>query len=100
MTLDNTQVHENVCPYLGLRYDTETRYGFPNPGNHCHREKNPRPINLDYQQSVCLTYGYQNCPIYLQKNGDSSCAFSFSKIYQANEAGLERRRFLRRALRR
>lgn len=61
------QLSEHVCPFLGLRYDTETRYGFPNPGNYCHREQNPRAINLDYQQNVCLSAGYQRCPIYLSQ---------------------------------
>ncbi len=72
--MDNPQVHENVCPYLGLRMDSETRFGFPNPGNHCHREKTARAINLDYQQNVCLSYQYQRCPIFLQKNGGAAGA--------------------------
>ncbi len=67
--LKHDQVQDNVCPFLGLRLDMETRYGFPNPGNHCHREKSPRSINLDYQQNVCLSHKYQSCPIYLQQNG-------------------------------
>jgi hypothetical protein len=70
--LEHQQVQENVCPFLGLRLDVETRYGFPNMGNHCHREKNPRAINLDYQQNVCLSHKYQTCPIYLQNNGRRS----------------------------
>lgn len=56
---------EHVCPFLGLRLDRDTRYGFANEGNHCHRERSPRSINLDYQAGVCLTSGYLNCPIYL-----------------------------------
>ena len=65
----DTLTSEAVCPFLGLRYDRDTRYGFPNEGNHCHRERSPRTINLDYQEGVCLTSGYLNCPIYLHSGG-------------------------------
>lgn len=61
----DTLTTEAVCPFLGLRLDRDTRYGFANEGNHCHRERSPRSINLDYQSGVCLTSGYLNCPIYL-----------------------------------
>jgi hypothetical protein len=64
----DTVTSEVVCPFLGLRYDRDTRYGFPNEGNHCHRERGPRSINLDYQEGVCLTAGYLNCPIYLHSS--------------------------------
>jgi hypothetical protein len=69
MDQKDTLTSEAVCPFLGLRYDRDTRYGFPNEGNHCHRERSPRTINLDYQEGVCLTSGYLNCPIYLHSGG-------------------------------
>lgn len=65
MDQKNTLTSEAVCPFLGLRVDRDTRFGFANEGNHCHRERNPRSINLDYQSGVCLTSGYLNCPIYM-----------------------------------
>ncbi|HUF40213.1 MAG TPA: hypothetical protein VMN57_16945 [Anaerolineales bacterium] len=61
---------EHICPFIGLRNDRDTRYGFPNEGNHCHRERSPRTINLDYQEGVCLTSGFLNCPIYLHSGGN------------------------------
>ncbi len=66
---------ETGCPFLGLKLDSETRFGFPNTGNYCHREGEPRAISPEYQAGSCLTAEFENCPIY-QQIGEQIDAFA------------------------
>ena len=52
------------CPYLGLRNDPQTRFGFPNLGNYCHRITPPGLVTPDYQQNWCFSEEFPNCPVY------------------------------------
>lgn len=52
------------CPYLGLRNDPQTRFGFPNLGNYCHRITPPGLVSSDYQQNWCLSEEFPNCTVY------------------------------------
>jgi hypothetical protein len=54
-----------ACPYLGLRNDVTSRYGYPNTRNYCHRVNPTQPVALDHQSSICLggSQAYQNCPV-------------------------------------
>ncbi len=72
MSLDSEpgQLSENLalprtCPYLGIRNDLTTRYGYPNTQNYCHRAHPPQPVALDQQGGVCLggSQAYENCPV-------------------------------------
>ena len=58
---------EEVCPYLGLYQDPETRYGYPALGNYCHRGKLAKSISFSHQEQVCLTAEYTHCPVYSSK---------------------------------
>ena len=55
-----------VCPFLGLRNDPSTRYDFPDPGNSCRPTGATRsqPIDLEHQQSRCLTAAHTQCARY------------------------------------
>lgn len=66
MTQKNQPVQDQICPFLGLRYDRETVTDFASAANHCHRSPHPRAVELDYQEQICLTRAYLTCPIYLQ----------------------------------
>lgn len=52
------------CPYLGLRNDPQTRFGFPNLGNYCHRITPPGLVTPDYQQNWCFSEEFPNCVVY------------------------------------
>jgi len=52
------------CPFLGLRNDPQTRFGFPSLGNYCHRITPPALVTTDYQQNWCFSEEYPNCAVY------------------------------------
>ncbi len=57
-------ISENDCPFLGLKEDSETYFGFPTPANYCYQLKKPDAINPAYQERVCLTPNHRSCPVY------------------------------------
>jgi len=60
--------HKTSCPFLGLPNDSDTRYGFPSPGNHCHRFSPPASITREYQQTWCLSGAYPECRVFQEAN--------------------------------
>lgn len=54
------------CPYLGLRDDPETWYTFPAHENTCHKPRSPHGVAAPYQENICLTDQYADCPVYQQ----------------------------------
>lgn len=52
-----------ACPFLGLRDDPETRAAFPSDRNVCLRSRPASAVDGDYQQRVCLSHHYQDCPL-------------------------------------
>jgi hypothetical protein len=65
------------CPFLGLEYDPTTYNAYASDGNSCHKIGSPKPVNLQYQEQVCLSKNYLTCPIYLEKQPQ----LSYSNIY-------------------
>lgn len=55
---------QRSCPYLGLVRDPETRFSFPNRGNHCHRFSPSASVTLAYQSDLCLSGRYEQCLVY------------------------------------
>jgi len=55
---------DEVCPHLGLSYDPEACFAFPNYENHCHKAKTPAPVEYQYQDQVCLTIKYYTCEVF------------------------------------
>ncbi len=53
-----------ICPYLGLKYDVQTRFTVPDEQHVCHQVKPPQVAALEYQAHCCLTNEYRACPGY------------------------------------
>jgi hypothetical protein len=68
-----------ACPYLGLRDDRSTHFGFPHPGNACHAAVGsptgwrrripfgggrPQQVSPEQQSKLCLTADHLRCPVY------------------------------------
>lgn len=53
-----------TCPYLGLHTDRESFVSYPSQMNCCHHTKNRSHINKEYQENVCLTPQYAQCPVF------------------------------------
>ncbi|MEA2008142.1 MAG: LysM peptidoglycan-binding domain-containing protein [Chloroflexota bacterium] len=62
---------DETCPYLGLARDRETKYGYPDLENYCHRVKSPQPVSYDHQEKVCFTAEYSLCPVYCSEGQKS-----------------------------
>ena len=62
---------DEMCPYLGLARDRETRYSYPDLENYCHRMKSPQPVSYGHQGQACLTAKYHQCPVYCSKGQKS-----------------------------
>lgn len=52
------------CPYLGSLEDPAIHFGYPTSGNGCYRAEPIELIRISYQDSVCLTSNYRQCPLY------------------------------------
>jgi len=57
--------NESFCPFIAQKVDPETHYAFATTASFCHQVKPAKPINLSYQDTVCLTGKYSTCPVYL-----------------------------------
>ena len=53
-----------ACLNLGSRNDPAVCYGFANPNNYCYRTSPPEAVRLSYQERVCLSTGWVDCPVY------------------------------------
>ena len=58
----------NVCPYIGLMSDAETRYAFPSGTHACFRLTKAHRVAVEYQAKVCFTEKYRECPVYLDNS--------------------------------
>ena len=52
------------CPYLGSLENPDIHLGYPSIGNYCFRAQPSEPVRIKYQDSVCLTAEYRQCPVY------------------------------------
>jgi hypothetical protein len=52
------------CPYLGSLEDAAIHFGYPTPGNGCYRAQPIEPVRISYQDDVCLTASYRECPVF------------------------------------
>lgn len=57
----------DVCPFLGSRTDPASCFTFPTNENYCYKVDNSAPVQLGYQQRVCLGPEYAKCKIYSGK---------------------------------
>lgn len=60
-----------VCPHLGLSYDPEVCFAYPNSENQCHKIKKPAPVGHQHQDQVCLTEKYFACDVFQSDNATS-----------------------------
>jgi len=56
-----------ACPYLKLKRDKSTRFGFAHEYNYCHKSTNPLPVHTSYQSSTCLQEDHNQCPVFQQE---------------------------------
>lgn len=55
---------KNVCPYMGLPQDPDTRPVFPSKINRCFRINNELRIANDYQSQFCLQVNHRRCKVF------------------------------------
>ena len=71
-TSENSKQNQNdgtvgACPYLKLKRDKSTRFGFAHEYNYCHKSTNPLPVRISYQSSTCLQKEHNQCPVFQQE---------------------------------
>jgi hypothetical protein len=52
------------CPYLGSLENPDVHFGYPTTGNYCFRVQPSEPVRVEYQDSVCLTAHFRQCPVF------------------------------------
>jgi hypothetical protein len=52
------------CPYLGSLENPDVHFGYPTTGNYCFRVQPGQPVRVEYQDSVCLTANFRQCPVF------------------------------------
>lgn len=69
------------CPFLGMLDDPATSFSFPTPGNLCFRERSPDAIELQHQESFCLSHRHTACPLFQEAtNGSHASSEAESKV--------------------
>lgn len=53
-----------ACLNLGSRNDPAVCFGYANPNNYCYRTSPPEAVRLSYQERVCLSTAWVDCPVY------------------------------------
>ena len=51
------------CSHLALVEDPTTCCSYPSLGNNCFAVDPPAPVNMEYQEWVCLRAGRRTCPV-------------------------------------
>lgn len=54
------------CPAIGLKKDSGTHYSFASKSHYCHQVKPSEPVNISFQDGVCLSANFANCPVYTE----------------------------------
>ncbi len=67
---------DEICPYLGLVSDPETRFSNPNWENYCHRVEPAQSVSYAHQEEMCFTPKYSRCSVY-QAEGKKSFPSEF-----------------------
>jgi hypothetical protein len=52
------------CPYLGSLENPDVHFGYPTTGNYCFRVQPSEPVRIKYQDSICLTANFRQCPVF------------------------------------
>jgi hypothetical protein len=55
---------QGLCPYLGLKADSETCLRFPSHANYCHRASPPDSVRLQFQADFCQTARHTECEVF------------------------------------
>jgi hypothetical protein len=63
-----------TCPYLGLLIDPDTISAEADQINHCHLQKPPQSVDIDYQVEYCLSGKFLRCELYKNFIGESLVA--------------------------
>ena len=64
-----------LCPYLGLRDDSDTAFSFPSTANHCFRLIPVTAVKLDHQREFCLSGKNPLCEVFRGEPGRSKKRF-------------------------
>lgn len=59
------------CPYIGIRGEPVSFFGYANPSNCCFRIINPGNIQPSHQEKFCLTDSFPECEVYITSDLDS-----------------------------
>jgi hypothetical protein len=64
------EISEN-CPYLGIRGEPGSFFGYASSSNACFRVKKPGYIKLSHQERFCLNPTYSDCEVFNTANLDT-----------------------------
>jgi hypothetical protein len=53
-----------LCPFLAVRFDTETYSAISDRPNYCHKAGPIAPVSIEHQVHVCTTEEYESCPVF------------------------------------
>lgn len=59
-------INPTRCPYLGFRDDAFGKFKTASPLQYCHKSSPLRVPSARYQNEVCLSQSFNDCPLYLQ----------------------------------
>jgi hypothetical protein len=62
--MDHSKMKAHVCPYLGLKDDSDTALAYPSPANYCFRTTPVIAIKLDHQREFCLSGKQRLCALF------------------------------------
>jgi hypothetical protein len=60
----NLSKRPETCPYLGMKHDPQTSFGYPSTANYCFHCKPAAIPAENHQVQFCLTDGYEGCEVH------------------------------------
>lgn len=54
----------DTCPYIGIKGERGSYFGYPSPSNSCFKVINPTTIKLSHQENFCLNSSFIQCEVY------------------------------------
>jgi len=82
--LNQADIVNRTCPFLGLEDDAGTAQAFPSIWNCCHRCLPSAPPNLKHQREYCLGGNYRACPVYFRPYAEPLPAHLRASVSPAN----------------
>jgi len=67
---------KQICPYLGLADDPDTRFSYPEKSHRCYATDRAISASVEHQVGFCLTHDHPKCPRFVESPPDNQAVYT------------------------